>query len=668
MAGISVPGIGSGLDVDGMSFGLAQAEMSGQINFATKAQQKVNGKISSLGNIMAGLTSFKSTLANMNASSLTANQLNYPSEDKVINITPTGNAINGDYDITVSSLASSHALKSVQFDDDAVFSGSMSISTGTNNYSVSIEENSSIYSLANQINNDLSGVSAVVINNGTGNVLSVSSKESGSDNNIQINASADSSANSMIESLIYNETQQSMIETKAASNANININGVNIVSNDNDFNSAVKGLDISINPNIDLDLLDTTQHFDITKDSSDLVTTVKTFKNHLNAILSGLKDVQNYNQETNTASVFSGDNDIRSLTQQLKTIIASSVETNSKYNTLYSIGFSTNLDGTVNLDTSTLDSAISDDSDSVIKLISGGLSSTNSSFTIDTEMEDTIPAFSQEIMINEIPKPASTSLTTTLFTNPLSTPITLSQGFDLSFNGNLIATLLGSGGDSMEFSNYPDFISQINADLLTQNTPITASLKTLSSVINNPAYTSGGSEPLTITQYVSDILFEQNIISDGSISLNINGNASFTETNVIAAQNGTLTYDDNTYDFISSFTTPDTGIEISINTSAIEENDSGMVASSKGYAFLLTNLVNSFMEDDGILDNKSEALKDSKTRYSDKIDSLRDKQDKIEQRYLREFRALDIALSSMKQQSNALTAQLKQISSINNSD
>ena len=666
MAGIAVPGIGSGLDVDGMSYGLARAEMSGSINFASERQEKVDNKISTLGKIMAGFTSFKDTLANMNASSMSGNKLSYQSEDKVLNITPTGNAINGNYEVEVLSIASKHSIRSVEFSDSDVFSGSLSIVSGDTSFSISIADNSSIFSVANSINDDLSGVSAVVINNGTGNVLSISAKEFGHDGEISITVTNGTNPTSKLGSLNYNTTTQTMTESKQASDGQIKINGVSVVSSSNDFNSAVKGLDISINRDIAIDNIATSQSFDISKDNDSLINSIRAFKDHLNGLLSGLKESANYNADTGTASVFSGDNDIRSLTQQMRTIISGSIETNSQYSTLYSIGLKTSSDGTLTLDDEKLLEAIEEDAKAVIQLMSGGLSSSNSAFSIDNEMSDEFPTFTEEMVISSVPEAAHSTINNILLSDPMSTAITLSQGFDLSFNGSIIATLLGGGGESLSFTNYADLVSQINADLLSQNVPITASLSTNEFYGYNPYFTPGGSEQFFSDQFNADILFKQDIVSEGSITLDTSGlPGMFSQTDTTSAVEGTLIYDDTTYNFVSGFNIPDTEIEISIDPSTLEDNDSVTIASNKGFAYLLSNLVNSYMDDDGIFDNKKESLESSKTRIADNIESLFDKQDKIEERYLREFRALDMALSSMKLQSDSLTAQLNQIQSIN---
>jgi flagellar capping protein FliD len=335
----------------------------------------------------------------------------------------------------------------------------------------------------------------------------------------------------------------------------------------------------------------------------------------------------------------------------MRTIISGSIETNSQYNTLYSIGMKTSSDGILTLDDEKLLAAIEDDAEAVIQLMSGGLSSSNSAFSIDTEMSDDLPTFTEEIVVSSVPEIAHSTLSNTLLSDPMSTAISLSQGFDLSFNGSIIATLLGGGGDSLNFTNYPDLVSQINADLLSQNVPITASLFT---------------NELLANQFSVDILFKQDIVSEGSITLDTSSlPGNFSQSNTTAAVEGTLIYDDTTYNFVSGFTIPDTEIDITIDPSSLEDNDSATIASNKGFAYLLSNLVNSYMDDDGIFDNKKASLDDSKTRIADNIDSLFDKQDRIEERYLREFRALDMALSSMKLQSDSLTAQLNQIQSIN---
>jgi flagellar hook-associated protein 2 len=659
MAAINVPGLGSGLDIAGMSSGLAQAEMGGFIKEAQRQQYDTSSQISSLSKITSALGRFQGTLNGMNIGSMSTNTLTYASPDKVVDITATGRAVNGNYDVEVISIASSHRLKSQSFSDTQYFHGNLSISTPDSNFHLTVPEGSSIFALANQINNEAEGIAAVVIDNGSGNVLSISSELTGTDGLIEIIGTDDSSSvASELNKLTFTSTTQSMTEVKQASDAIIKINGVQIISSDNNFDDAISGLEISINNSIAVDKIGDVQGFTISKDSSAIKTKVNQFVSDYNSIISGLKALSKYDPETDSAGVFTGDSDIRILQSKLSTAMTSPIEdAMGRYTTLYSIGVRTTDDGTFSIDDEILATAVADDEASVLSLLATGLSSNHPGVSVLTDMSDEVEVFSETITVTSHPTPAYAASTSFLSTDPSTTPVSILSGINLNFNGLLLASALGEGGDDLDFTNYNDLIAQINADLLEQNIPVSATLD----IHTDP------NSPL----FLSTIKFTQDTTTEGLLELDSLGTLAdmgFNPASPVPTKLGTLDYKSQEYDFVNSFTMPDENIDLDLNPDSINIPEQITITASKGFAFRINELMNNYIDGpESILETKDVALRDSNDRLSTRIEELEDKKDRVESRYLKQFQALDIALVRMKQKSEALTGQLDSIQSLTDS-
>ena len=660
MAAINVPGLGSGLDIAGMSSGLAQAEMGGFIKEAQRQQYTTSSQISSLSKITSALGRFQGTLDGMNIGEMSTNTLTYPSEDKVVNITATGRAVNGNYDVEVLSMASSHRLKSQSFTDTQLFHGNLSISTPTSNFSLTVPEGSSLFALAHQINTEAEGVSAVVIDDGSGNVLSLSSELTGTDGSIQITGTDDaSSVESELNKLTFSTTTQSMTEVKQASDAIIKINGVQIISSDNNFDDAISGLEISINNSIATDKIGDVQEFTITKDSSAIKKKVGQFVSDYNSIITGLKELSKYDPETDSAGIFTGDSDIRELQQKLSTAMTSVVEDAiGQYTTLYSIGVRTTDDGTFSIDNEVLEAAVADDEDSVLSLLATGLNSNHSGVSVLTDMSDDVEIFSEIISVTSHPYPSYSVSSASVTSDPATTPISILSGIDLNFNGLLLASALGEGGEDLDFTNYNDFIAQINTDLLEQNIPVIATLDV-------------SADPNATGMFLTQLMFMQEKATEGLLevsSLGTLGDMNFNVDSSTATAMGKLNYKSQEYEYVNSFTMPDENIELDLNIDSINIPEEIIITASKGFAFRINELVNNYIDGpESILETKEESLRSSNDRLTTRIEDLEERKDKVESRYLKQFQALDMALVRMKQQSEALNGQLDSIQSLTDS-
>ena len=652
MAGINVPGIGSGLDISGMASGLAKADVGGRINVASGKIEKIDSKLSAMSSILAGLESFDKTLAGLGVGVMSSNKLSYSSESKIMNIEPKGYALNGNYEVEAIAIASAHMLKSEEFSEGQTFYGDLSVGVGSDSSFIAIPEGSSIYEVADLINKNSPKTMAVVINNGSGDVLSISSKSKGVDGTITIdgidNANSD---NTGLSSLDFNSYDSNLIQTRAASNSQIKINGVLVESSDNKFDDTISGLDISLNEGNAIDLLNTPQYFSIEEDNSKIFDNVNSFVRQFNGVIDGIKSYTKYDQAENKGAAFTGDGDVNRLLRDLQMSMVDRKDNGgSLYTSLYSIGIKSGEGGHFSIDRVAFDKALEDDKYGVVSLVSNGLGSNSDSVEITGELSDITTSFNKSVVINKKPVGSSSSSSASLSLDPDNTPITITSGIELNFDGAILASNLGGGGDDLFFNNYSELISQINKDLVAANIPIKASLE--SNFING--------------FYETNITFNQSMLSEGLLEIsNISGLGSFGNIVSVATTPGEVSVDGVDTSYIRNFTIENDAIDVEINNDSVSQGESFNIFASKGFSHQLRDIIESFTGDDGIFKNKKESLDASKTRLDDEVKKLFEDQDVAEQRYLKQFQALDILLTRLKGDQDQLSAQLSQITNFN---
>ena len=198
----------SGLPIDSLVTAQMQIEQQPLTDIKNKISS-YNTKLSAYSTLKSGLSTFQTavdklaTAAKFNAQSVTA------SDSNSISATADGTAVNGNYNVTVSQLATSQKLASAGYSSttDIVGTGKLTISFGTftaaaGGTPASFTANSSKSDIVIDItssNNTLAGirdainaknasVTASIVNDGSGNRLVITSKDTGEVNSLKISA------------------------------------------------------------------------------------------------------------------------------------------------------------------------------------------------------------------------------------------------------------------------------------------------------------------------------------------------------------------------------------------------------------------------------------------------------------------------------------------------
>ena len=193
MAGISSLGIGSGVLSSDLVDQLVAAERKPAADRLAQETQKNEALLSAYGKLRSAVTELRLPMRQLSAAdNLTAYSAT-SSNDSVEVSVDDSKAGRGSYTVEVLALAQSQSLASATFaDKDAttVGTGTITLKSGDASKTITIDgTNNTLQGLANEINESGIGVTAGVIDTGSGYRLVMSSEETGTANAISLTVS-----------------------------------------------------------------------------------------------------------------------------------------------------------------------------------------------------------------------------------------------------------------------------------------------------------------------------------------------------------------------------------------------------------------------------------------------------------------------------------------------
>lgn len=376
-------GVGSGLNLQQLLSDLVSAEKK-PITLIQQQQSAYKTKISAYGSISSKLSALQ-TAANALKSPLSLESYKASSSDTAIASATTGvGAAPGSYNVHIGTLATAHSLNSTAVPDAtaAIGTGTMRISVGTSSFDITLDNtNNSLNGIRDAINASASntGVSATVIqdvdgarlaltskNTGTTNAISVAVKETGTADFTVAGGDANNLDNTGLSSLAYvTGAATNLAQGQPAGNASLTINGISINSASNSLTTAIAGVTLNLNKTGDATIT-------VGRDIEGITKLVTNFVTAFNDFQSSTRALNAYDASTKTAGVLTGESASRSII----TTVTRSVQTTpstvtGSYDTLADLGISLNKDGTLAVDSSKLQTAISSDFTSVKSVLAG---------------------------------------------------------------------------------------------------------------------------------------------------------------------------------------------------------------------------------------------------------------------------------------------------------
>ncbi len=366
---VSAPGIGSGLDINGLVQQLVAAERQPVANRINLAEARTNSELSALGKLKSAISSFQSALEALkdidNFQKRTVSQDN----DELIAVTADSSAVKGSYDIEVVLLASAHKLASLPYPDTItpIGTGTLTITVDGAAMAVNIVDGANtLEDIRDAINDspDNPGVQATLITSDDGSRLVVSASETGASSQITISSSG---GDGMLAGFEYDPLSGTnpMTEKEVAANSVALIDGYAVTTSGNNIDGAIEGLSISLLAAE----IGTKTNVTIGFDDSAANAALSTFVNAYNGLAKTIDEVTAYDAESGVAGALLGDSIVRDLKDSLRRELNSVVAIDgSPFSMLLDIGITSDLNGKLEIDSAKSAEAIRQDFDAVGQL------------------------------------------------------------------------------------------------------------------------------------------------------------------------------------------------------------------------------------------------------------------------------------------------------------
>lgn len=343
---------GQGVDVTSLVNQILSGQ-SGQLMEWQSEQMTLQTQAGLLTGISGDLTNLASAVTALSdpLGALTG-QAATSSDASVVSGTALSSATPGMHQIVVSSLASSGStytgaladgntsfLASGQTSGDLVLQVGGS-SGASHDIAITAGTNDTLSTLASYINQQGWGVSASVVTDATGSRLALFSQATGSTGALAITK---------------NTTSLSFSTPSGGTNASLTVDGVPYSSTTNTVSGAIPGVTLNLSaaaPDVPVQLT-------VGPDATQAAAAINSFVAAYNQIVSDINQQYTINSSTNSEGPLGADSSLRQLQSSLLADVTYSVSGNSGYTNLAALGINMNNDGTLTVDSTQLNSALS---------------------------------------------------------------------------------------------------------------------------------------------------------------------------------------------------------------------------------------------------------------------------------------------------------------------
>lgn len=390
---ITFSGLATGLDTNSIVEDIMELERAPITRLETQKTSETE-KLKAYKQFDEKLDALKSAVSDMSITSqIRSTKVSLSSEDSY-SATSTSGAL-GSYNISVAQLSQVQKTVTDGFSsntDSILGTGSITV----NGEIISVtEDNNSLVSLVQSINelSETTGVTASLINDGTE-----------TDPYHLVFTGKDANTSFTVETTLEdgNSDPINVVTTDAqsAQQAVAFIDGIKVVSDSNTITDAISGVTLNLNSvsetsysgtaEVGVDSWDwvdppvyTSDRMDVEADSGILKEKITSFVTAYNDamewILSGYDefggtttvDSESDDDEEVLGSLLRGDATINKVKRQLQGVLTNVVSNSGQYQILSEIGITTNLNGTLNQDNTKIDTALADNYDDMVYLLSG---------------------------------------------------------------------------------------------------------------------------------------------------------------------------------------------------------------------------------------------------------------------------------------------------------
>lgn len=655
---ISSPGIGSNLDINSIVGQLMAIEQQPLKKLATQ-EASYQAKLSAFGSLKSALSSLQSAMSSLANTDRFNGYKASISDSTLASVSAGSGAVPGSYSLEVQFLAQAHKLKSTTFvaTTDSVGSGTISIDFGTysgGSFTLNPDKATKTITIApganslsavrDAINNANAGVTATIVNDGSGNRLVIGSKDSGVANALRIGVT-DTDGNhtdtSGLSQLVYDASSggiANMSETVQAQNAVAIIDGMTISKATNSINDAIAGVTLNLNKAE----IGKTTTVNVTRDLSAANNAVESFVKAYNELDKTIDAMTAYNAETRVGAVLQGDSTVRNIQTRIRSLLSTALGTaGGGLRNLSQIGVSFQVDGTLKLDSTKLNAALNDPTKDVATL-----------FSAIAKPSDSQVSF---VSATAAVKPGNYDLKVTQLATRANAvgSVVANTTIVAGVNDTLSFTVDGkSGSISLAAGAY---------SAASLAAAIQAKINGLSTLVDNDISVS-------VSQSGGVLTMTSNRYGSASIVTGLGGNAA---TDLFGSATNTVGVD--VAGSIGGVAAAGSGQRLSLNGLVVKveggsTGNRGNLNFARGFAAQIADAVSDLIDSEGIIAGRTDGLNRSIKDIGTRREAFNVRLAIIEKRYRAQFTNLDVMMSSMMKTSEYLEQQLKNLPKLNNNN
>lgn len=653
---ISSLGIGSGVLTSDLVDQLVAAERKPTENRLSRETQQTEAMLSAYGKLRSAVTELRLPMRQLSSpDNLKAFSASSSNEDIGVSVDST-KASRGSYSVNVTSLASAQALASQSVfadkDSTSVGQGSLQLSVGDKVTEITIDAgNDTLQGLANAINESDAGVSAGVIDTGSGYQLVMSAGETGTANAVSITATEDAAAPGLA-SFAFDPADPTvnpdMLETIAANDAVMEINGIAVTRSSNTFENVIDGLTFDVKDK-GASTVSVNQDLDAVSDR------VQGFVDKFNGLQSTIESLAGFNSETGQGSMLTGDSTVRGIQNQLRGILTRVVPgmENASVRSLADVGITTDWEtGGLEFDRTKFEEKLKSNPDDVTALFAEQGRATDSQVEFVRSGTDTAPG-KYDINVTQPATRGQLLAGTALGAGPFAIDANNDE-LSLSVNGDIEVNLQLTQGSSV---SQQALLDDIQAQL-DSNNALNAGGVSVQAVLDDNgklSFTSsvyGGESSVTLTSV------------EDAATFGLGTNTSTDGLDVAGTIDGRVAEGDGQVLYLGSGNGGASGLQVRILGD--QTGSRGSITFVEGVGERTVDLVTSMVGAGGAIESRTDSLnreleqiEESRVRLEERITSYRE-------RLVAQFSAADSLISQLNSTRDYVTQQLAALAPQNN--
>jgi flagellar hook-associated protein 2 len=654
-AGITTPSI----DVAGIVSSLMQVEQQ-PITTLNNQISSYNAKISAIGSVQSALATFQTAAQGLN--NLTFNSFSATSSNTAaVAATASSIAKPGNYSLTIGQLAQaqnlvvagqasattaigSGAATTLTFDFGTISGGTLAngtytganfASNGAATKSVTIDSsNNTLSGIRDAINAANVGVTASIINDGSASPyrLVLTSNATGVVNSMKISVSGDTTLSTLLSE--DPAGTQNLSQTSAAQNANFTVNGIAVSKASNNVGDVVSG--------VTLNLTGTSASLvtlSVAPNTSAVSTAINGFVTAYNTAVKAIQNQTSYDPTTKTAGTLQGDVSLSIIQSQMAAMLTTTAGSDPNGLTnLTQIGIGFQKDGTLAVDSTKLNAALSSNYQGVANLFIAAGSATDSLVSY-TSASSSTKAGSYGLNITQV---ATQGTAVGSATAGLTITSGSNDTLNLTIDGTSTSVTIPAG-------------TYTAATLATQ----------LQTLINSSAPISGASKSVTASQNAGVLtLISSSYGSSSSVIVSGNGASNLfgtptqtTGLDVAGTINGQAATGSG--QLLTSSLGDSQGLSVAIQGGTTGSR--GMISYSQGLSSIFNSQINTMLGANGSLASETTQFNTNISDVQKQIDALNARIAVDQVNLTNQYAQLDAMLGSMNSLSSYLTQQLARL-------